>query len=83
MSFPKLTQSRLVAIQIHGQSELDWVGFFFFFFFFWGGGGEMLVFKVATLCVWGWGQSGGDGGLYGGHWVCGGVCWGGDGVVSG
>ena len=34
--FPKLIQSRLSPIQIHGQSELDWVRFFrsFFFFFF-------------------------------------------------
>ena len=26
-SFPKLTQSRFVPIQIHGQSELNWVSF--------------------------------------------------------
>ena len=27
VSFPKLTQSRLVPIQTHGQSELDSVSF--------------------------------------------------------
>ena len=31
--FPKLIQSRLSPIQIHGQSELDWVRVFFFSFF--------------------------------------------------
>ena len=27
VSFPKLTQSSLVPIQIHGQGELNWVSF--------------------------------------------------------
>ena len=52
VSFPELTQSRLVSIQIHGQSELDWVSFW-----------RTLVFKVAILYVCEWGQGGGDNGV--------------------
>ena len=43
VSFPKLTQSRLVPFQMHRQCELDYVSF----------GKKMLTFKVAiSWCVW-------------------------------
>ena len=66
VSFPKLTQSWWVPIQMHGQSELDWVSF-------WKKKKKkkILVFKVVILCVgmragWWWWT---DGGVY--WWVCG------------
>ena len=39
VDFPKLTQARLVPIQIQGQCELDWVGL------------KPRVIKVTILCV--------------------------------
>ena len=89
VSFPKLTQSRLVSIQIHGQNELDWMSF-------WKNKTKQTKQKNKQTnkknnaclqnshCVCGWGQGGGNGGmclwvwgLYGGHWVWGWICQGG------
>ena len=66
-SFSKLTQSRLVPIQMHVQIKLDWVSF-------WKQKQKQtkkntFVFKVAFVCGGGWGQVGGDGGVW--AWVCG------------
>ena len=44
VTFPKRTQSRLVAFQVNGQSKLDSVNFW--------KKKKTFVLKAAILCVW-------------------------------